>query len=667
MAIGKNIKGITIEFNGDTTKLGKALKEIDDKAKGVDSALRDVNKALKFNPGNTELLAQKQQLLGQKIDQTKAKLGALKDAQAKLDDDPAVDRTSQDYTELRREIIKTESQLKNFEGELKKVNNYKFDKLGKQFDKVGDKMKDVGGKMTQYVTLPIVGGYTASANLASDYEENLNKIDVAFGKSSDEVKDWANNAREQFGLSKVAASGAVSAFGALGKGIGLSDSEAANMSTSLAGLSADLASYFNTSNEEAATALQGIFTGESEALKRFGVVMNDTNLQKFAEDQGLVWKEMSESEKATLRYQYVLEKTKDAQGDYSRTSDGTANSIKTFKAACEDLGVAIGTQLLPMITPVIQKITEWINKFADLDPKTQKIITIIGMVVAALGPALVVLGNVAVGIGRIITVIPKLISGFGTVMKVFGALSKVLMANPWMLVAAAAIAAIILIIKNWDKIKAFFTKLWENIKTVASAAWKKIKESVIGFVTGIKDGIVNIFRNIGETIRTIVSTWLDIITWPIRKAWETISEIAGKIKDVFNFKLKLPHIKLPHFSVHPKGWQIGDLLKGSIPSLGIDWYAKGGIFTSPTIIGNKGFGEAGAEAALPLDLLWDQMADMFSDMADRIVEGVNTSGGMDGAVITTNVLLDGKLVGRAVTPIVNSGLHDQSVLDRRRA
>lgn len=596
MAVGSKVKGITIEFNGDTTKLGRALSDIDKKTKTVDQSLKDVNDALKFNPKNTELLAQKQQLLGQKVDQTKERLKLLQNTQKNLDKDPSVDKTSQQYTELRREIIETESKLKHFEAQVKELDHIKLTQLGESFKSVGDKMKNIGQNMTTAITLPIAGAFTASAKLASDYEENMNKIDVAFGSSSEEVKKWADNARDQFGLSKVAASDAVSAFGALGKGIGLSEGDAAKMSTTLAGLSADLASYFNTGTDESAKALEGIFTGESEALKKFGVVMTDTNLEKFASDQGLVWKEMDQSQKVALRYQYVLAKTKDAQGDYARTSDGTANSLKTFKAAAEDLGTAIGTQLLPMITPIIQKITEWIQKFSDLDPKTQKIITVIGIIAGALGPVLMIIGTIATGIGSIITLITTvgpMIAGLagpiGIAIAIIGGL----------------IAVGVILYKNWDKIKAKASEL--------------------------KDNVVKKFTALKIAVKVIFGHIKDAMLAPIKKAAETIKGLIQKIKNFFKFKVSLPKIKLPHFSIQPKGWQLGDLLQGSIPSLGIDWHADGIIFKKPTVIGKHGFGEAGAEAAMPLDTLWDQMDGMFARMADSIVNGISMAMAAQGA------------------------------------
>ena len=116
MASG-NVKGITIEFHGDTTSLEKALKKVKYETKGIDQQLKDVNRALKFNPRNTELLAQKQALLKQKIDTTERSLKDLKQAQADLDA-KGVDKSSKEYMELRREIIAAESKVKNFKAQL---------------------------------------------------------------------------------------------------------------------------------------------------------------------------------------------------------------------------------------------------------------------------------------------------------------------------------------------------------------------------------------------------------------------------------------------------------------------------------------------------------------------------------------------------------------------
>lgn len=576
-----NIQGITISFKGETKELDEALRKIKNSTKDLDSELKQVDKALKFNPKSVELWKQKQEILRQKISQTETNLKDLKDLQSKMDA-KNVDKSSQEYRTLQREIVTAESKLKTFNKQLREVGNANLKALSTQLKEIGGKMASVGKTMTTKVTAPIVAGYTLAANYASDYEENLNKLDVAFGSNSQSVKDWANNAREAYGLSKVQATQAASAFGALGKGIGLSEKDAADMSTTLAGLSADLGSYFNVGTDESSKALEGIFTGESEALKKFGVVMTDTNLQKFAEDQGLVWKELDQTEKTMLRYQYVLDKTKDAQGDFARTSDGTANTTKIFQASLQDLGTSIGTNLLPIITPLIQKITEIVNEFNELSPQTQKIITIVGLVAAAIGPVLVIIGT--------------LISSIGSIVGVLG------MVTAPMLGIAAAIAAVIAIgialYKNWDTIKA---------KAQALA------NSVVSAFNGLKARVASIFNAVKTAI-----------TKPIQTAVNLVKSGISRIKSIINgAKLKLPKIKLPHFSITGKF----SLNPPSIPKVGVKWYATGGIFDSPTI---AGIGEAGPEAVVPLDTLWNKL-DRIADAStgDNVTINVYASPGMD--------------------------------------
>lgn len=613
-----NVKGITIQIKGDTTQFEQSIKKVTAQTKSIDSELKKVNTALKFNPGSVELWRQKQELLKQKISETQNKLQLLKDEQKRLDANQ-VDKNSAEYRNLQREIIETESKLKTFKGQLREVGQVNLRALSEQLKQIGDKMTEVGKNMTQKVTLPIVAGYTAAAKYASDYEENLNKIDVAFGDQSQTVKEWANTARTEFGLSKVQATEAASAFGALGKGIGLSEKDAAEMSTTLAGLSADLGSYFNTGVDESAKALEGIFTGESEALKKFGVVMTDTNLEKFAADQGLVWKEMDQSEKTMLRYQYVLAKTKDAQGDYSRTSDGTANSIKTFQATIQDLATAIGTNLLPIITPIIQKITEWVNKFNELPAPVQKVITVIGLIVAALGPALVIIGSLISAIGTItsaVAVVGPVIAGLaGPITLAVMAITMLItigiaLYKNWDVVKAKAIAI-------WNAIKAFFantlnsikttfTNVWNGIKTTLMTVWNAIKTFISNGVNGWKNILSSAWNAIKSGASTAWNAIKSAITRPIQTALDTVKGIVNRLKNLFPLKVGkiFSNLKVPHIHVNGGKAPFGIGGKGSAPHISVDWYAQGGIFDSPRLIG---IGEAGPEAVVPLDRLWEEI------------------------------------------------------------
>ena len=608
-----NIKGITIQFKGETTELDEALRKLNKSTREIDSELKKVNNALKFNPNSVELWRQKQTLLSQKIKETNDKVALLKDTLKKVDLGE-IEMSAEDTRNLRRELIEAESKAKHFEAELRKIGNANLKALSEQLKDIGNKMASAGKTMTTKVTAPIVAGYTVAAKYASDYEENLNKLDVAFGSNSQAVKDWANTAREAYGLSKVQATDAASAFGALGKGIGLTEGEAANMSTTLAGLSADLGSYFNVGVAESSKALEGIFTGESEALKKFGVVMTDTNLQKFAEDQGLVWKELDQTEKTMLRYQYVLAKTKDAQGDFSRTSDGTANSTKIFQASLQDLGTAIGTNLLPIITPVIQKITEILNKFNELSPEAQKIITIVGLVVAAIGPLLIIVGTLASSIGSIIGLV-------GTIGPVVG--GALAAAGPVIAVIAAIIAIGVLLYKNWDTIKAKaiefkdavvakftefkakVTSIFTGIKNAISNAWNLAKAFVFSVIKNIVLKVTSSFNSLKSTVSSIWNNIKTAITAPITAAKEKVKAIIDKIKSYFPFKVGkiISGLKLPHFKLTGKF----SLTPPSVPKLSVDWYKTGGIFDAPSVIG---VGEAGPEAVVPLDKFWKKLDDM---------------------------------------------------------
>ena len=175
------------------------------------------------------------------------------------------------------------------------------------------------------------------------------------------------------------------------------------------------------------------------------------------------------------------------------------------------------------------------------------------------------------------------------------------------------------IVGIWTSIKNTITKIVLTIVIKQLTMWKNLKEKVSSIVTAIKTWISDKFTAMKEKVSavwtsiktTAVNVWNGIknaIMTPIKAVWNGVKKVIDKIKGIFSsLKLKLPKIKMPHFSVSPPGWKFSDLLKGTIPKLGIEWYAKGGIFTKPTLLGNKGVGEAGPEAVLPLNRLWDEL------------------------------------------------------------
>ena len=382
MANNTKIRGITIELSADTQGISEGLKEVRSSLSQTQKSLKDVDKLLKFNPSNTDLLKQRQEYLGKAVQDTRKKLEEEKKLLEQLQNAGNSDKTREQQNALQREIIETTNKLKDLEKQAKdaaSVLGTQMQQAGDKLQEVGQKISSVGNKLTVGVTAPIVAAATAAAKFASDYDENMNKVETAFGDAADSVKQWATTATESFGISENAALEMTSQFGDMATSMGLSSGEAANMATSLAGLAGDLSSFKNININEAMTALNGVFTGETESLKRLGVVMTQVNLKQFAADQGKVYEAMSEYEKVTLRYQYVL-------------------------------AVALGKEVLPLITPLIQKLTAGIKKLNEMDPKTKKLVVTLLGVAAAIGPivslggkAVSLVGTITHGIGSLIT------------------------------------------------------------------------------------------------------------------------------------------------------------------------------------------------------------------------------------------------------------------------
>ena len=411
--------------------------------------------------------------------------------------------------------------------------------IGPKLDNVGSKMKSFGTKMSIGLTAPLTLAGKEAFTAASDYEENLNKVDVAFGKSADSVEKWADTAITSFGLSKNQALEATALFGDMATSMGISQEEAADMSVSLAGLAGDMASFKNVGIDQAMTALNGVFTGETESLKQLGIVMTETNLQEFADGLGLVYSEMSQAEKVQLRYNYVLEMSKNAQGDYVRTADGTANSVRTFQGTLDNLAIVLGRVLLPILTPIVRGLTEFANWLAEADPWVQQLIVGIGALVAAGGPLLILIGSMASGLSSIInlfTTIKPLMSGLG------GMMSGVL--NPKMMLIVAAIGAIIaigvLLYQHWDEICAWAQEKWTQIQGYFQAFDDWLTNVFAHDWTenfGVFGNILNAFAktagDIWNNIKSIFSGIIDFVknvfTGNWSGAWDNIVSIFGNI------------------------------------------------------------------------------------------------------------------------------------------
>ena len=471
------------------------------------------------NKAVAQNLAQQINLQKQKLQQMNAMLDASvqkygENATATLKWKAAVDSATASLNKMENEL----NELKGA-GSFSELSTQMAD-VGQKMQNMGQTLTNIGTRMTTMITLPLAAAGAASMKLASDTEEAKNKVEVVFGSMAQSVKDFADTALESYGLAEGSALTMASTFGAMASSMGLSEQASASMSTSLTALAADMASFYNVSTEVAQTSLQGIFTGETEALKKFGIVMTQTNLEEFAQQNGKVYSQMSEGEKVMTRYAYVLNATKDAQGDFARTSDGAANSFRVFQESLKELGAAFGEQLLPIITPIIQAITSFIQKIAELPAPIRKIIVVFGLLLAAIGPVILIIGTFMSAIGAILTQGPIIAAAFAALIPVIKGLAAsfielTVAAAPWLLLAAAIAAAAYLIYKNWD-----------SISDAASSMLQTVKSATKGFIDAVKDmasGARDKLQDVANYFRELPG-----------KILAALKEAAQRVKEEFN-------------------------------------------------------------------------------------------------------------------------------------
>jgi len=325
----------------------------------------------------------------------------------------------------------------------------------KKLKSFGDSATKIGKSMSLFVTAPIILAGGAAIKMASDFQESLNKVDVAFKGSSNEVRDFAKTTLESFGIAEGTALDMAALFGDMATSMGASTSEAAQLSTSLVGLAGDLASFKNMNIEEVTTALNGVFTGETESLKRLGIVMTEANLAQFALEQGNLKniKSFTQAEKVQLRYAFVMAKSENAIGDFARTSDGAANQMRVFQESIKELGALFGEVILPLFTKVVTKLNSILKGFKNLSPEAKKTIVVIAGIVAAIGPLLIVVGLMAKGLAGLRVAIVSV--------------NTALLANPFIAAAAAVTALGVAFLVAANKIAPSLST-WEQIKTSLS-------------------------------------------------------------------------------------------------------------------------------------------------------------------------------------------------------
>ena len=649
------IKGITIEIAGNTAPLNKALEDVNKKSRSLQSELRQVERLLKMDPGNTELLAQKQKLLAEAVQNSKEKLDRLKTAQQQVNEQFAKGEISEEqYRAFQREVAKAEQELKGFERQLNETAKTtetwkdKLDKAQKSLKDVGAKMTDMGKNLSMSVTAPIVAVGAASFKMAADLQDAMGATDQIFAKASDSVKKWAEGLDSYYGIAESEALEYANMMGSMLKNIGgLTEEEASKQAATLIELAGDLTAMYGGTTADAVRALTGALKGNNTMLDNYGMAANDAMIKTKALEMGLYdgtgQMDLATKQAATLAL--IMEQSAAAQGQAAREAEGASGGMRAFATEIKNLSTDIGEVLLPVITPLLANLNDIVKKFGDLSPEMKKAIVIVAGLAAAIGPLLILLGTLSMAIGAISLPVVAVIAGIAALgaaivwiynqWKENGEKSKKLLGEFADYVKT-----------TWDNIKQKFVDAWNNIKDF----FKKWGDEILLIAVGPAGWAVLLGRKIAENWDSIKAktseVWNNIktaITSPIESAKNTIMNIITTIKNAFaNMRIEIPKPKLPHISVSTKYKSVGDI-RIPYPDFDLNWYKSGGIFDRPSIIG---VGEAGTEVVIPLD----KMPGLIADALRQAMGGSHVATS-EGVLITGNTFYvrndnDIKLVAR---------------------
>lgn len=311
---------------------------------------------------------------------------------------------------------------------------------------------------------------------------------------------------------------------------------------------------------------------------------------------------------------------------YENVQPAIETIVDKFGELAELIQQAVEEYILPVIQSFVDMIQElWEENKDKLELISELFVTIFNMIAENVTkfvekfkekfmPFLEEIKNfVTENLDKIKATFQKAIDFVTGIIKFFIAFFKGDWEGMWQAIKDTLEAAFLFIRGVFELIGAAIADKVIAIKESISTKFEEIKNSITEKIQAAKDKVVEIFDSIASKIEE-----------KINNAKDTVKTAIDKIKEFFNFNVELPSIKLPHFSIQPSGWQLGDLLEGSIPSLGIDWYAKGGVMEEPTVFGRNGNnlmvgGEAGAEAIAPIDVLQGYIAQAVASQNAALV------------------------------------------------
>lgn len=624
--MAEKIRGITIELGGDASGLSKALKDVNSEISDTQKQLKDVEKLLKLDPKNTELLAQKQKLLANQINNAKTKLEALKEAQANLDAN-GVDQNSEQYMALRREIISTETELANLEAAAQQTETA-MSAVGQAADKISKGAQKVADK-TKAMSRTATAGLTALAGLgikaARDADE-LNTLAKQTGFSTDELQKF----QYASDLVDVSMSDITGAASKLKKAVGSDSKELEKLGV-------------KTKNADGSFRdINDIFY---DTLGALGSIKNDTerdaaamaifgksadSLAGIIDDGGASLKEYgAEAESLGI---ILDQNTLDSL-------NGVNDSLDRLKGQAVGTLATTGAKAMEVLTPVLEKVVGLIGNvltyISQLTPEQMQTIMTIMAVVAAISP----LASIISKISGLIAAVPTLINGISTAI-------NFLLANPIALLIAAIVGLVVLIATKGDEIQAKLAQFDAWLQGVFTKDWTEVFGPVLG---GVINGFFDIIKGVWDSIKSIFDGIIDFIrgvfTGDWTRAWQGIKNIFSGIMSGLATVFKTPLnaiIRMVNGVIDGINWLIeqANKLAGifgvQIGSIGhIPLLAEGGIVTKGSAI----VGEAGPEL----------LSVANGKATVQPLTGSKQTASSEPITIVVQSVLDGRIVGESVT------------------
>lgn len=587
------IAGITIEIGGDTTKLQQALKSVDSQLKTTQANLKDINKLLKLDPSNTELLKQKQKELEKAISQTKERLAQLKDAQK------GFAKGSEEWDKIQREIIETEQNLKQLQSEYKKfgsVAGQQIQAFGSKLQSAGSSIEDFGRKLMPLSTAATaVGG----ALLKLGYDavtgaDDINTLAKQTGFSVEEIQKM-KYAADLIDVSFEDIAGALKKLKPK-----ITENNEALSSLGVATTKADgslrdaNAVFYDT--VAALSKIDNETERDQKAMEIFG--KSADQLAGIIDDGG---KALAEYGGEAKRLGLILDG--DTLDALNETNDTIDKMKATVKGTVGVVGKNVAKVLAPMVEKFAKKVQDLSAKLGKLTPKQTEMVLKVVALTAAIAPAIIAIGKVVKTVGTAISIFGKLVGSLNGVT----------------LIIAAVVAAGIILYKNWDTISAYATKMknsvvaswnalktsvinttnaiktsvvnsWNNLKNTVINAWNTVKTSVTTATNSLKTSVVNSFSNLKaavvnawNAVKNSVINTANNVKSSVSSAWEsmkssvinsvtnlkntvvgawnnlknsaisTVSGMVSNIKSLFSFDFHLPELKLPSWSdIHAK-------------------------------------------------------------------------------------------------------------------